>query len=177
MHAGIACSFEFAGVVGSPLSPDDAIVIGRTICCQQHRPINFQIREVRQTKVSRECGTSQRVCESPEEEILAHAGAQTAVPPVYRLTVWPAEAGPRRATGATAFQQPQPCFRVSRASVGRRQLRMPSGLRLFAPGPFSRLGFQGLPAIGESQPEGPVARIARRSGKAAAFIGTPPEFI
>jgi hypothetical protein len=54
---------------------------------------------------------------------------------------------------------------------------MPSGLRLFAPGPFSGLGFQGLPALDKTQPEGPVAGIARCSSKAAAFIGTPPEFI
>jgi hypothetical protein len=54
---------------------------------------------------------------------------------------------------------------------------MPSRLRLLALGPFSGLGFQCLPALNETQPEGPVGGVARRSGKAAAFIGTPPEFI
>jgi hypothetical protein len=68
--------------------------------------------------------------------------------------------------------------KLARRSVGgRRQLGMPSGLRLFAPGPFSGLGFQSLPALNETQPEGPVAGIACCSGEAAAFIGTPPEFI
>jgi hypothetical protein len=68
--------------------------------------------------------------------------------------------------------------KLARASVaGRRQLRMPPGLRLFAPGPFSGLGFQCLPALSKTQPESPVAGIARCSGKAAAFIATPPEFI
>lgn len=68
----------------------------------------------------------------------------------------------------------------ARASVeiaGRRQLRMPPGLRLFTPGPFGGLGFQGLPTLDETHPEGLVAGISRCSSKTAALVGTPPEFI
>jgi len=54
---------------------------------------------------------------------------------------------------------------------------MPSGLGLFSPWPFSSLGFQRLPSVGETRPEGPVTGIPRCSGKTAAFVGTSPEFI
>jgi hypothetical protein len=39
------------------------------------------------------------------------------------------------------------------------------------------LTLQGLPPLNQPQPEGPVLGITSRSGKAAAFIGTPPEFV
>jgi hypothetical protein len=71
--------------------------------------------------------------------------------------------------------------RPGRASVevtGRGELGVPpGGLRLFAPGPSGGLGFQGLPPVGQTCPECPVCGIARCSGKAAAFFGTPPKFV
>jgi hypothetical protein len=54
---------------------------------------------------------------------------------------------------------------------------MPSGPRLFSPGPFGGLRFQGLPPLGETRPERLVSRIARCRSKTAAFIGTTPELI
>jgi len=39
------------------------------------------------------------------------------------------------------------------------------------------LTFQRLPPRNQSQPKRPVLGIARKSGKAATFVGAPPEFV
>jgi hypothetical protein len=75
------------------------------------------------------------------------------------------------------FSQTRLLARASVEIACRRQLSVPSGLGLFSPRPFSGLAFQGLPALDQPHPECPVAGISRCSSKAAAFIGTPPEFI
>jgi hypothetical protein len=73
---------------------------------------------------------------------------------------------------------PAPARGASVVVAGRRQLWVPAGgLRLFAPGPFGGLCFQCLPAIGQVRPERPVCGSARGGSKAAAFFGTPPEFV
>jgi hypothetical protein len=84
---------------------------------------------------------------------------------------------------ASSSRSPAHLSRVhprSRASIEiacRRQLRVPSGLgRLLRAGPLGGGGFQRLPSLDQTHPECPVVGIACRSGKAAAFIGSSPEF-
>jgi hypothetical protein len=74
------------------------------------------------------------------------------------------------------------CFirMIARASVKiacRGQFRLPPGLGgLQRPWPLGSSGFQRLPSRRQVRPECPVVGIACRSSKAAAFVGSSPEF-
>ncbi len=66
---------------------------------------------------------------------------------------------------------------IDNNSAVSRQFGLPPERRsrLVSDGLLGLLTLKRLPTLDESQPKCPVARIARRSGKPAAFIGTPPK--
>jgi hypothetical protein len=69
---------------------------------------------------------------------------------------------------------------LARASIeiaACSQFGLPARLGFLSPGPVRGLAFQRLPTLNETHPKRPVAGIACSSGKATAFIGSPPKFI
>jgi len=73
-----------------------------------------------------------------------------------------------------------PMSLFERASVElacRGQFGLPSGPGPIRPRPRGVLALQRLPSLNQSQPECPVTRAARSSGKATAFIGAPPKLL